>query len=470
MAGNVWEWVSDSYGDTAARAPAQDGVFFAATASDARMRGGFWRSGANDLRAAARASAPRTAANHDRGFRLVRTHVPLTCEQTGCTAANRTCAVFDERATCGACVDGYEASDGACLPRLAAPTLTATTNLSDMVQLSWTAVPRATSYSVFVDGELAAATTDRAWEDVTAAKPTPMACSTAVTASQSTSVAHVALSCTGSRIAPGAARRYTVQPNYYSEWSGALSVSRDGFRSTTSAPSLQWEFGAGSTWTAIAGATAATYNDTAAPADGTSRIYRVTASWGGDSAQSSAVTGQRRLPAPTNLTATSTTTGVNLAWTAVPGAVRYDVRLPSAGEVFPTLVPSLGWRPATLTSSITRCASLTATTNLSGRVELSCTGASASSSTVNFEVFAQGAGGFAGASSTVGGSARPTVTYQWSRAPTGTTTFTNLSGLTTAAATDTTAVANTTYDYRVVLSASGASAVTSATVQGRALP
>lgn len=467
MAGNVWEWVTDTYADRGVFPGAQDAVQFAAT-GESRMRGGFWRSPASDIRAAARASAPRTAANHDRGFRLVRVAGNASCDELGCAAANRTCSVADGVATCGACIAGNELDTGACYPTLQRPALTASVDREADVLLSWAPVAQATGYLVTVNGTPVEVGSVTSYTDATAADPAPVVCETLISASRSTA-ASVALTCTGSRVGLGPTSRYTVRARYYSEHVGRVSTAADGGRFLDATPSLQWQYLLAGTWVGLTGATRETATDVTAPTDGSVRRYRVAAEYRAVTTYSDEVEGSRKLQAPSGLSATGSASSVALSWSARTGAASYSVII---GSGTPFTVTGTSYTDTTAPAPVTigTCTSMSGSTTVSGQINVGCSGANFVGSTVRYYVAGVTADGYVGDYSYVDSRRFGTVNYQWQRAAAGSTSFSNRSGATSSTYSDTGVTASTSYDYRVLLSATGATTVTSATVRGTAGP
>jgi len=71
MAGNVWEWVADYYAGTYGSTPVADPEG-PATGTDRVVRGGYYGSGAADLRTSERPATPPTEVNYFLGFRCCR--------------------------------------------------------------------------------------------------------------------------------------------------------------------------------------------------------------------------------------------------------------------------------------------------------------------------------------------------------------------------------------------------------------
>lgn len=124
----------------------------------------------------------------------------ITCEALDCASASRACIETsgDVDAHCGDCLATHVLVAGACVPRLVAPSnVSASTDRSVDVEVTWNAVATATGYRVYrcstsncanigawselTDGAI----TERSWSDTTAAAPGQPSATTNVQASRS---------------------------------------------------------------------------------------------------------------------------------------------------------------------------------------------------------------------------------------------------------------------------------------------
>lgn len=170
----------------------------------------------------------------------------------------------------------------------AAPTdVEATQNNSSKVTITWTKNPNASAYRVLRDGSVIATLGDVAtYDDSTAAAPaiTPGTAS----ASDGTIQDYVALNLSGASIANGTAYSYTVQGYNSAGW-GTVSSAATGYRKANSL-TYQWLRSAAdsdASYSEIPGATTASYNDTAAPGDGSGRYFKCALSSTGATSQTS---------------------------------------------------------------------------------------------------------------------------------------------------------------------------------------
>jgi len=160
--------------------------------------------------------------------------------------------------------------------------------------------------------------------------PAPTVTAATATATQGTLEGFVRLAASGGTATQGAARFYEVRATTANGPGPTASAS--GWRSV-GALTLQWERSAGASadsFSAIAGATGTSYDDFAAPADGSTRWYRVVASAAGAVSQPSvAVPGSLLNPTslvPTGVTATSDrSSDVEIRWSPVANASGYYV-------------------------------------------------------------------------------------------------------------------------------------------------
>lgn len=469
-AGNVWEWVADTYGPRPYRPlhdpqPVGDGA--------RSHRGGFWGSPAMDVRASTRGSSAPAQRNMDRGFRLARSVVPRSCEQLDCAGLNRGCTSSSGVATCAAtCNAGFSLSVDACLPNLGAPTVSATTHRVDNVGVTWSSVPGATEYELSIDsGAWFPVGDTNTFIDTGAAAPTITPCTPAV----SSAVGAIELSCRGSTASNGASRTYRVRAKHWSA-TGTPSAGVTGYR-RHEALSGQWSFAdtsATGPFSALAGATLETHTDTSVDPLGAERWYRVAFSAGsGVTATSAVVSGRALLPPITGLSATtSSTTNVVVSWTAVPSVGRYEV---SIDDGTPVVVTTNSYTHAAASAAtISPCAGgLTASDGtVSTHVALACTGTTAAVNSHTYRVrTASAVGGTGNWSSAEGSRSFGTFAYQWQYSSSSSGTFSTLTGATTATWNDTTAPANPTLRYyRVQVSAPGATTATSAVTSGYRAP
>ena len=246
----------------------------------------------------------------------------------------------------------------------AAPVVTATQNLTTRVDVSWGAVsaPLAPVYQYRVTaigpaGETAPSATaqghraerpvvgyelqlaDGAWTAVAGglvtafsdveAQPATLDPGTA-TASQGTFADFVRLSVTGQGTIPGATRSYRVRATT-DYGPGPASASATG-RRVSGAVTLQWERSGGAEptgFTALSGATTASFDDVGAPADGSVRYYRVIVSaTGAEPVTGLSVAGSRQPPPgiPAAVAATSDLRAVvRVTWTGVSEATGYHI-------------------------------------------------------------------------------------------------------------------------------------------------
>ncbi len=160
--------------------------------------------------------------------------------------------------------------------------------------------------------------------------PAPSVTAPIASATQGVHEDYVRLTASGGSVTAGATRQYAVRAT--TTWGPGPSAAATGRRPAGSL-GLQWERSAGTSpsgFTAIAGATATTYDDHAAPSDGATRWYRVLASAeGAASVASDPVAGSRLDPTsvvPTGVSASADRSNdVEIRWNPVAGATGYLV-------------------------------------------------------------------------------------------------------------------------------------------------
>lgn len=246
---------------------------------------------------------------------------------------------------------------------LAPDDISASTDLGDVVVVTWAAVlpPSARSYSYRVNAvgpagesvpsehqagavaphklegyqiEVDGAWTNVAgglvlrWEDANA--PSALLSTPTASVSEGTYAEFVRLSSAGSQVTEGATRKYRARATT-AQGFGAPSSLASGHR-IAGTVSFQWERSAGATatgFTPLASATTSTFDDTSAPAEGSVRWYRVVASASGAaSVTSDAKPGSRQPPpgVPGNVSATTDLSDkVVVSWSVVPSAIGYHV-------------------------------------------------------------------------------------------------------------------------------------------------
>jgi len=160
--------------------------------------------------------------------------------------------------------------------------------------------------------------------------PAPSVLAATATASQGTFEQYVRLTSGGGSTTQGSERLYEVRATTAS--GQGQSESASGWR-IAGPLMLQWERSSGATpdnFSPISGATAAGYDDTSAPSDGSTRWYRVVASAAGAvSRPSAAIAGSRLNPTslvPTGVTASiDRVVDVEVRWNPVANASGYYV-------------------------------------------------------------------------------------------------------------------------------------------------
>lgn len=177
----------------------------------------------------------------------------------------------------------------------AAPTNISATDgtYTDKVTISWTKSTNATGYRVYRDGvQVGSDLGDVATFDDTGANP-PIITGGTASASDGTSKDYVSLNLSGASVENGTTHSYTVVA-FSPAGASSASTANSGYRGTA-ALSYQWQRSAAASdanYSDISNATTASYNDTGAPVDGSTRYFRCTvASVGAVSVNSSADSG-----------------------------------------------------------------------------------------------------------------------------------------------------------------------------------
>ena len=160
--------------------------------------------------------------------------------------------------------------------------------------------------------------------------PAPSITPSTASASQGAYEGFVRLSATAASVTNGGTRQYAIRAT--TARGPGPSATASGSRPAGSL-TLQWERSSGSNaenFSPINGATALSYDDTGAPADGATRWYRLVASASGAGSQpSNPVAGSRLNPAslvPTGVSASNTRpSDVEVRWNTVSGATGYSV-------------------------------------------------------------------------------------------------------------------------------------------------
>jgi hypothetical protein len=202
---------------------------------------------------------PTTASDHvHNGNGLGTFNTQLTGLSAGTTYHTKAFAINSVGTAYGAEVDF--------LTKPAAPTgVSATENSATNVTVSWTASTGATNYYVLRDAVSISAGNVTSYADTGATAPLITVGTTV--ASDGTSATQTSLSLSGTSVANGTTYTYKVKANN-SSGNSTDSSTDTGYRLAT-ALSYQWQRSSGtgdSGYGDIGGATASTYNDTAAPA------------------------------------------------------------------------------------------------------------------------------------------------------------------------------------------------------------
>ena len=186
------------------------------------------------------------------------------------------------------------------------------------------------SYDITIDGGGWTSTGGLAVQYNDLQAPAPTVSAATATATQGTFEQYVRLAATGGSATQGAERQYEVRAT--TATTSGPGGSASGWR-VAGLVTLQWERSTGTSpdgFSPIAGATATTYDDTTAPADGSTRWYRVVASATGAISQPGpAVAGSRLNPTslvPTGVTASvDRASDVEIRWSPVANATGYYV-------------------------------------------------------------------------------------------------------------------------------------------------
>ena len=191
----------------------------------------------------------------------------VTCQALDCAALHRHCAQDDPTldALCSGCIEGYEEVDGTCVLPLPAPgnvVASQGTNVS-AVSLSWSAVPGASAYHVYRDGERVTPDpiAETAWLDTGAPSGGVPAAPSTVQASTNLP-SEVRVSWTGASVPAGAQARYRIRAVSAAQQS-ALSAEATGWRKAQAVTDYEVRVGDGP-WVSIG--IAAQWSDTAAAA------------------------------------------------------------------------------------------------------------------------------------------------------------------------------------------------------------
>jgi hypothetical protein len=184
----------------------------------------------------------------------------------------------------------FSSTDQNVSPYLSAVTLnydvipSAPTNISatdgtytDKVTISWTKSTNATGYRVYRDGvQVGGDLGDVATFDDTGANP-PTITGGATSASDGTNKDYVALNLSGTSVNNGTTHNYTVVA-FSPAGASSASTANAGYRGTATL-NYQWQRSSAASdanYSDITNAITASYNDTGAPSDGSTRYYRCT--------------------------------------------------------------------------------------------------------------------------------------------------------------------------------------------------